>query len=424
VHGREGLVILKRRSWIDGPPTQARVLWPAQGNRPVRPGCPQLRYYLPLSRVTMKLAACALVFVAPLISAMIEGQVTNGVTGAGISGATVRFMDRTSHAFQTTTDASGAYRLTGLADGEYHGAFSKDGFSDYRQGSSLSDLLSGANSVRISGDVPSAWMLACNRGARYAAGSWMKKASPRLKWWSRLAGMWTIVQQRIRMASSPSRSFIRDHTPWWRSRSPVHTCARASASVRFRSTILPLTQLADALPVQVGWGADIAAIEIHLKSVPVHRVAGVVLDEAGKPVARSTVSLLGRPLASRQAPLGGGISAPGPAVRGNRPFITGFHGSLGPDPEPELATVESRPDGTFEFPAVQQGDWRLTAEFDSDNEKPRFGVASAFVGDKDIEGVQIRLSGPFRVPVTANWGSVQPAPSAMADLPLPRTSCV
>jgi uncharacterized membrane protein len=62
----------------------------------------------------MRFGAYLLFYVSPLISATIEGQVTNGVTGAGISGATVRFMDRASHVFRTTTDASGAYRLTEL----------------------------------------------------------------------------------------------------------------------------------------------------------------------------------------------------------------------------------------------------------------------------------------------------------------------
>jgi len=35
---------------------------------------------------------------------------------------------------------------------------------------------------------------------------------------------------------------------------------------------------------------------------------------------------------------------------------------VGPGPEPEVARVESHADGTFEFAAVEPGDWRLSAE--------------------------------------------------------------
>jgi hypothetical protein len=69
--------------------------------------------------------------------------------------------------------------------------------------------------------------------------------------------------------------------------------------------------------------------------------------------------------------------------------------------------VESRDDGAFEFAAVEQGDWRLSAEIGDDDEMPLGGVGSALVSDKDVENVQIRLAAPFAVEVGANWGSVQ-----------------
>ena len=69
----------------------------------------------------MKFAALSLLSVAPLLAGTIEGRVTNAVTGEGISGAAVMFLDRASHPYTTTTDATGSYRLSGLADGAYRG---------------------------------------------------------------------------------------------------------------------------------------------------------------------------------------------------------------------------------------------------------------------------------------------------------------
>lgn len=181
---------------------------------------------------------------------------------------------------------------------------------------------------------------------------------------------------------------------------------------------LSATDLADASEIAVGWGADVAGIELRLKSVPVHRIAGVVVDQAGKPVANAMVRLLGRAPAARKTMTGAGISGPGPLIRlqlnglqpaGGDILIRTLTGavrniSVGLGPEPEVAMVESRADGTFEFPAVQKGDWRVTAESDD----RRFGVASAAVADEDVAGVQIRLSGQFNVEVTADWRDIQP----------------
>src|SRR5580704_11745066 len=60
----------------------------------------------------------------------IEGRVTNSVTGEGVGGVKVRFLDNKSYAYDTVTDANGSFRLSGLSDGDYRGTFTKDGFMD------------------------------------------------------------------------------------------------------------------------------------------------------------------------------------------------------------------------------------------------------------------------------------------------------
>lgn len=79
----------------------------------------------------------------PLIAGSVEGRVTNSVTGEPIAGVTVRSIGPHSYVYQTVTDASGSYRLTGLDDGKYGGEFSKDGFSGAK-----------ADSRTVTGDAP------------------------------------------------------------------------------------------------------------------------------------------------------------------------------------------------------------------------------------------------------------------------------
>jgi hypothetical protein len=160
--------------------------------------------------------------------------------------------------------------------------------------------------------------------------------------------------------------------------------------------------LEQAARIPVRPGENVSGLEIRLKSVPVHRVAGVVVTEAGKPVAHATVKLMGRIGTARQ-----------PII-----FSSLFY-TIGPSPEPEVAQVESHDDGTFEFAAVEPGDWRLSAALGVEKDMPLGGVASALVSDKDAEDIHIRLSAPFAVEVAEDWGGAQaPARREYGDGPV------
>jgi hypothetical protein len=356
-----------------------------------------------------RLATFTLLAVAPLTAASIEGRVTNSVTGDPISGATVRLLDRHSYVFYATTDATGSYTLTNLNDGDYRGEFSKDGFNDARAGATLADVLSGGGWVHASGDVPA-------------------RIDAQLQPWASLRGRVVdedghpapkvAVEINLNLDNVATTdehgeftfSNLRPGSYTLLAKPDPQTHQRNGEQVGAVPIYYPsATQLADASLIKVNWGADVAGIEIRLKSVPVHRIAGLVLDEAGKPIAHATVKLLGKAPASRQALMG--ISGAGPFIRSPVPFLT-ISGEIGPAPQPILASVESHNDGTFEFAAVEPGDWRLSAEAGVDDEKPRAGVASVFIGDKDADGVAIRLSAPFSVEVTADWGDTPPPKAA------------
>jgi hypothetical protein len=58
----------------------------------------------------MKLAVLACLSIVPLFAqgtGVIAGQVTNSVTGEGIGGVEIRFLDRHDYVFKGSTDASG-----------------------------------------------------------------------------------------------------------------------------------------------------------------------------------------------------------------------------------------------------------------------------------------------------------------------------
>lgn len=329
----------------------------------------------------MKLLALAAVFLAPLIGGTVEGRVTNSVTGEPVAGASVRLLDRHSYLYTASTDSSGSYRVVGLDDGEYTGEFARDGFQDNSHGTP---------SVKVTGDVPA-------------------RIDARLNPWGSLSGR--VVDEegqparKVAVEASPGGgSGVTDENGEFVFRSlrpgSYTVVAKPEATTRMRDGervgAVPIyypsaTQADSAARVPVKWGEDAAGIEIRLKSVPVRRAAGVVLDESGKPVPHAIVKLLGK--TSRMIQLFVSIDL-------STARATSY--TMAPSPGVELARVETREDGAFEFPAAQEGDWRLAAEIGREDDMPRSAVAAISVAEKDIDGVELRLGSPFAVEVTSS----------------------
>jgi hypothetical protein len=345
-------------------------------------------------------------------TATIEGRVTNSVTGEAVGGVRVRFLDRHSYVYSTVTDSTGSYRLPGLNDGDYQGEFRKDGFSDN----------SGNPFSHISGFVP-------------------VRVDAQLKPWAVLRGR--VVDEDlkpvagVRVEKDPTPPGILDGVEFtdengefiFQNLPPgsYTVVAKPEAKIRMQDGVRlgtvaiyypSATEPAQAMRIPVRTGQNVSGIEIRMKSVPVHRVTGVVLSEAGKTVAHATVKLMGQLGATRQE-IGAGMIMTGGTV-GDNGFIRGtsrpeIYTIVGP--EPEIARVESHADGTFEFAAVEPGDWRLSVEAGVDAEMPLGGIASAPVSENDVDDIRIRLTPSFPVEVT--WGSAQDTVSAgRAAMPL------
>jgi hypothetical protein len=340
-------------------------------------------------------------------TATIEGRVTNSVTGEAVGGVRIRFLDRHSYVYSTVTDSTGSYRLTGLNDGDYQGEFRKDGFIE-----NVANPFS-----HISGFVP-------------------VRVDAQLKPWATLRGRVLDEDLKpvsgVRVEKDPTPPGILDGVTATDENGEFvfqdlppgsyTVVAKPEAKIRIQDGVRlgtvaiyypSATESAQAVRIPVRTGQNVSGIEIRLKSVPVHRVAGVVLNDAGKPSAHATVKLMGRAGTTRQG-IGFGMIMIGATVGANG-FVRATSppenfSVIGPGPEPEVARVESHADGTFEFAAVEPGDWRLSAEAGIDAERPLGGVESAPVSESDVEDVRIRLTPSFPVEVT--WGSAQDTVSA------------
>jgi hypothetical protein len=380
---------------------------------------------------------------APATAASIEGRVTNSVTGEPVISATVRIVDRHSFVQSTITDSSGTYRVTGLDDGDYRSEVSKDGFSIGGTGTTqtLEQVLSGGAGrfVHLSGDVPVRVDVQLNPWGEIRGRVTNEDGEPAAKVPLVIGGIMgapitDITDENgefaIGMLAPGSYTVAAKPKPATRMRDGERVGA---VSIYYPSA----TQLAGAVAIPVTWGADVAGIEIRLRDVPVHRVMGVVLDEDGKPAAKADVKLLGRappvrisgvgfPMLTNMEPREGGIfiRARG-AVQG--PVVS--TASASPGPEPEMARVQTKDDGTFEFAAVERGDWRVAAETGR-YDRPRAAVVSVTVAEEDVEAVVIRLTTPFIVPRTVDWGDAKAPPGweqvagffglrAMEDQPSP-----
>jgi protocatechuate 3,4-dioxygenase beta subunit len=146
-----------------------------------------------------------------------------------------------------------------------------------------------------------------------------------------------------------------------------------------------MVEEADAKRITVQPGADLPGYEIRLRTAPVHRVRGVVLDPGGKAVEHTAV-LLFKP-------------ASGPLT-----MVSGAYRAMIPRQTPaQYAVAITDENGAFEFPSVLAGDWRVSVE-------PGVGGLSVGVSNADIKDIEIHLSTFVTLDAVTDWGAA-PAPA-------------
>jgi len=116
-------------------------------------------------------------------------------------------------------------------------------------------------------------------------------------------------------------------------------------------------QLAERVLVRIG--SDISNLDIKLAAVPVHRIRGVVLDVHGNPLPEAALKLS--------------------KVTGSPALIRTTQG-----------------DGTFEFEAVAEGEWRISATVDQGSSK-LWSAQRVQLKSHDLENLELRPAAPFTI---------------------------
>lgn len=322
--------------------------------------------------------------------ASISGRVTNSVTGAGVAGAKLTACPANAcygpeSRKEAVSDEEGGYRIDGIPDGQYFvGAVADQGFSPNR---SLPNL-------RVSGDtrldIPIT-PLANVRGkvldpdGKPAAGITVN------------IPMLGVLGQQV---TDENGEFVFENlAPLSYTISATPPAGRGPApqdGTRVVTTYYPsVVDSSQAVRIQVQ-GVDLFGYDIRLRTALARTVRGRVIDVDGKPAPHASVTIF-------KLTQGSIIS-----VRGVIGAASGF-----PEAVPAASPVETKEDGTFEFPPVLEGEWKVRAILRAKDFSVRGGgsveiAVSARDTATDIKDLEIRLAPPFEIKVAADWGGEAP----------------
>ena len=303
-----------------------------------------------------------------LAAQTVDGHVVNALTGSDLAGVAVHLLpvrEQAKDDYTAVTDALGRFLIEGIQTGAYTARYraphfwSVPGALDGR-GSAAPVLVSSESGQvhlearmqpipRISGRVVD------------SMGRPVPNASLWFLWESKGCNPPSCFPFSHRSKTDSHGEYVMDdpETPgtwllsaaapsYWKPPEP-----RDGQTLGWAQTFypgVPDPQLATRVIVQQG--AELADLEIKLAAVPVHRIRGTVLDLRGDPVRKVPVELA--------------------------------HG-FGPIMEQETGAA-----GTFEFEAVPDAEWRVSAKVEE-----LWATQSARVQGRDLENVDLRLAAPF-----------------------------
>jgi hypothetical protein len=327
----------------------------------------------------------------PPAGGTVEGTVVNSVTGAGIGGASVTLFS--GNQYQTTSDALGHFKITGIVPGGYRTSVGKDGFAPLALFSNpevrvtassdpvtLELKLTPLNAIRGRVFGPDGKPLA----------GMDVNLNPNI--WGNVV---TDQEGRFALESVKPGSYTLSARP---PASVKPEEAKDGTRTAMVTTYYP--SVADgslAQPIAFRGEGDLIGYDIHMQTAPVHRVRGIVLDEGGKPSPGAELTLF----PSSNAP----PSPMGLSSRAGRSSLFLMGARRAPTGMAE-ATVRSGKDGRFELPAVPSGDWRIGVESNPS------GTADVRVGREDIDNFQVHVAMSFRLTGTIDWQGARSQPAS------------
>ena len=328
---------------------------------------------------------------ACVLAQSVEGTVYDAATGRGAVGVKVELLRQTTPFYETTTDAGGHFRFDNLRETDYAvryqspDYFSTAGPSDYKPfkvaaGDPVKlearllpwSHISGRVVDARGNPVPNALLeltgsgMVAN-GRTYLRTSWGGGGGGELG--HELGGM------GMRGASDAQGKFDVQLMPgaYGLSVTPPPMLKPPEDHLAWVRTWYPGVPRADAATkIVVQPGGEVQDVELKLLAVPAHAVRGIVLAPNGDPAPNVPVTLVAE----------------------------------------MRKEVKSNADGIFEFPAVPEGEWRITADRASGG-VPDQAAEWVEVTAHDVENVKLRLAAPL----TARGRVIVDAPK---DKPAPR----
>jgi hypothetical protein len=324
---------------------------------------------------------CALALAAVCAAAQtVEGSVFDAATGAGIPGVKVELIKGGTPFYEASTDGGGRFRFDNIREGDYAIRYqspeywSTAGF-DYRY-----FLVTAANPVKIDArlmpwskitgrvvdgrgnPIPNARLELTGsgimiNGRTYVRTSWGGGGGGALR-------AAPLVMGHMGQADAHGKFEVQvmpgDYTlavlPPADLKPPEH--AADDPKLVWTKTWYPGVPAQDAASkIVVLPGGGTTEVELKLAALPAHAIRGVVFNPDGTPAAKAAI-LLGQP--------------------------------------PRPSSVEAKPDGTFEIPAVPEGEWALTAEVDRGSSKLR-ATEWVEVAKHDVENLKLHVHAPLTI---------------------------
>jgi hypothetical protein len=308
----------------------------------------------------MKLLCAFLLVSSALLAQVIQGTVTDSFTGAPLGGVTVGIESGGKALYTTTTDARGAFRIEGVAGGSYTARFSKQGFQPPdRDAAALRPfrVTAGSDPIRLEARMTPLGKIS----GRVLAGDDNPVASARIE--LRLTDEPMAQMKSTDQQGNFSFDPVRPGRYTLKAQPPADLKPPAPSGDRrlgwVRTYYPDAPDLATATTIIIQPASELSGYDVKLRAVPVHRLRGVVLDPRGDPSPRILVKA---------------------------------------ETTDEYPPVEfqatSAEDGSFEFPALHDSEWRLTAQKDGAESKFTAFTTTVMAGS-DLDRQVLRLSPPF-----------------------------
>jgi len=323
-----------------------------------------------LAPILMLWGACA-------AAQTVQGTVVDAATGRGIAGAEGELLQGDQAVYSATADDSGRFRIEAVKEGTYRAIYSADRYFDPGPRPATFLVGPGGSALRIEGRlIPTQRLSGRVIDGR---GDAVANAEVELTTGRVLFRAQTDSRGRFELDSvipgAPDYALAAAPPPGWKPPVPDPDTKQDRGWARTFYPGVAFREMAAAIALDPG--GDLLDLEIKLLAVPLHALRGVLLNPDGTPAPK----------------VGIGLWEPGP--RRN----AAYH-------------AESKADGAFEFPAVVDGDWQLSTEFESGGVELRASEWIAVKG-RNLAGVKLRLAPPFTVSgrVIMEGRQGMPAPS-------------